>query len=97
MQNISHEVRTPLNGILGFGNLLAEPDLTSEEKQNYTRFLKSSSDRLTNTITDYIDISLIVTGNVEVNPKAVNATKVLKNYKPDFSMIVMLKISRLSL
>jgi len=84
MQNISHEVRTPLNGILGFGNLLAEPDLTSEEKQNYTRFLKSSSDRLTNTITDYIDISLIVTGNVEVNPKAVNATKVLKELQTRF-------------
>ncbi|MEI6889435.1 MAG: PAS domain S-box protein [Bacteroidota bacterium] len=84
LQNISHEVRTPLNGILGFGNLLAEPDLTSEEKQNYTRFLKSSSDRLTNTITDYIDISLIVTGNVEVNPKAVNATKVLKELQTRF-------------
>ncbi len=84
LQNISHEVRTPLNGILGFGNLLAEPNLTSEEKQNYTRFLKSSSDRLTNTITDYIDISLIVTGNVEVNPKAVNATKVLKELQTRF-------------
>ena len=78
LQNISHEVRTPLNGILGFGNLLADPDLSSEEKQNYTRFLKASSDRLINTITDYIDISLIVTENVEVNLKAVNITTLLK-------------------
>ena len=84
LQNISHEVRTPLNGILGFGNLLAEPDLTSEEKQNYTRFLKASSDRLINTITDYIDISLIVTGNVEVSLKAVNTTNVLKELQTRF-------------
>jgi len=84
LQNISHEVRTPLNGILGFGNLLAEPDLTSEEKHNYTRLLKASSDRLINTITDYIDISLIVTGNVEVSLKAVNATKVLKELQTMF-------------
>ena len=84
LQNISHEVRTPLNGILGFGNLLAEPDLTSEEKQNYTRFLKSSSDRLINTITDYIDISLIVTENVEVKPTAVNVNTLLKEVQTKF-------------
>ncbi|MEI6888203.1 MAG: PAS domain S-box protein [Bacteroidota bacterium] len=84
LQNISHEVRTPLNGILGFGNLLAEPDLTAEEKQGYTRFLKASSDRLINTITDYLDISLIVTGNVEVKPKDVNAAQLLKELQTRF-------------
>ena len=84
LQNISHEVRTPLNGILGFGNLLTEPDLTSEEKTDFTRFLKASSDRLINTITDYIDISLIVTENVEVKPKAVNITTLLKEVQTKF-------------
>ncbi|MEI7501053.1 MAG: PAS domain S-box protein [Bacteroidota bacterium] len=84
LQNISHEVRTPLNGILGFGNLLAEPDLTSEEKQEFTRHLKVSSDRLINTITDYINISLIATENVQVKPEAVNVNTVLKEVQTKF-------------
>ena len=58
MQNISHEVRTPLNGILGFSKLLVEPDINSAEKQNFLIFLELSTNRLINTITDYMDISL---------------------------------------
>ncbi len=77
MQNISHEVRTPLNGILGFGALLAEPDVSESEKEQFLSLLKASSTRLINTITDYMDISLIVSDSIEINPKPVNMNKVL--------------------
>ena len=91
MQNISHEVRTPLNGILGFGSLLAEPDLTDEEKQQYLSLLKASSNRLVNTITDYMDISLIVSGNMEVHRKSVNVPEVLRNIKNKFRGLCEIK------
>lgn len=68
MNNISHEVRTPLNGILGFGDLITSPDITEEEKTFYLEILNASSDRLLKTINDYMDISLIVSGNIEVRP-----------------------------
>lgn len=68
MNNISHEVRTPLNGILGFGELIIAPDLTEEDKELYFRILQSSSNRLLKTISDYMEISLIVSGNMEVCP-----------------------------
>jgi two-component system, sensor histidine kinase and response regulator len=71
MNNISHEIRTPLNGILGFGSLIVQPDLEAEEKEEYLESLNISSYRLMNTITDYMDISLIVTDNLEVNHKPV--------------------------
>ena len=77
MQNISHEVRTPLNGILGFGALLAEPDVSAEDKEKFLSMLKASSTRLINTITDYMDISLIVTDSIEINRKPVFVNKVL--------------------
>lgn len=67
MNNISHEVRTPLNGILGFAQLLLSPDITEEEKSYNLDILNSCSERLLNTITDYMDISLIVSGNVKVH------------------------------
>lgn len=71
MNNISHEVRTPLNGILGFGELLAMNELTDEEKKESLEILKYSSDRLLRTINDYMDISLIISGNQEVHKEAV--------------------------
>ncbi len=69
MNNISHEIRTPLNGILGFAPLIAEPSVTSEQKEKYLKILNNSSNRLLQTITDYMDISLITSGNMEVREK----------------------------
>lgn len=81
IQNISHEIRTPLNGILGFGSLLTENDLTKQEKMNYFELMRSSSNRLTKTITDFMDISLIVSLNMTVNLKMVNIIKLLVDIK----------------
>ncbi|HUW06860.1 MAG TPA: response regulator [Williamwhitmania sp.] len=69
MQNISHEVRTPLNGILGFASLIAQPNLSEENRKNYLNILNTSSDRLLNTITNYMDISLIASGSQEIHKK----------------------------
>ncbi len=72
LNNISHEVRTPLNGILGFGEMLMNQDLTPETKAFYFEILNSSSDRLLSTINDYMDISLISSGNIEVRASLFN-------------------------
>ncbi|MBK9356064.1 MAG: response regulator [Bacteroidales bacterium] len=67
IQNISHEVRTPLNGILGFSNLLLDAGISDEEKTSFIPLLQASSDRLIKTISDYMDISLIMSDNIELN------------------------------
>lgn len=79
IQNISHEIRTPLNGILGFGGLLADPDYSVEERQEFIDMLKASSERLMNTVTDYMDISLIVSNLIQINKKPFDAYLVLEN------------------
>ena len=91
MQNISHEVRTPLNGLLGFGSLLAEPDLDDESRQQYLSMMKSSSDRLINTITDYIDISLIVSDSVEVFSRPVIINNIMMDLQNKFENIIRIK------
>ena len=65
INNISHEVRTPLNGILGFGHLIMKEGLSSSEKQDYFNLLQHSSDRLQQTITDIVDISEIRAGTIK--------------------------------
>jgi len=69
INNISHEIRTPLNGILGFGQILIDTTLTSDEKEEYLSMLNSSSDRLINTVTNFIDISLLKSKTQEVNKR----------------------------
>jgi signal transduction histidine kinase/CheY-like chemotaxis protein len=78
ISNISHEIRTPLNGIIGFGQIITEYDLSREEKSHYLSVLKSSSDRLLQTITDYMDIARIVSGTQEISRSSFNVKELLE-------------------
>ncbi|SHJ86210.1 PAS domain S-box-containing protein [Tangfeifania diversioriginum] len=78
LNNISHEVRTPLNGILGFSEMLAQPGINENDKASFLKILRISSRRLTNTITDFMDISLIVSKNVVVNKTLFSLHEVLQ-------------------
>ena len=71
INNISHEVRTPLNAILGFGGFLAETELSPEEKTEMLTYVQESSNRLMNTMTDYMDMARIVSGTIEVHRKEI--------------------------
>jgi len=69
LNNISHEVRTPLNGILGFAEIISLQDLSETERKDSLEMLFESSNRLLNTITNYMDISLITSGSLTINKK----------------------------
>ena len=78
LNNISHEVRTPLNGILGFAEIISLQGLSEEEKKDSMAMLFESSNRLLNTITNYMDISLITSGSLSVNKKDFIPSQILK-------------------
>jgi len=84
LNNISHEIRTPLNGILGFANLITDSEITQEEKEFFLNTLNISSDRLLKTITNYIDISLIVSSNMEVHVRPFDLALILTNAQEYF-------------
>jgi PAS domain S-box-containing protein len=77
INNISHEIRTPLNGILGFGQLMAHENLSQQERSEYFKILKNSTTRLVQTITDYMDISLISSGSITANKKNIRVNQFL--------------------
>lgn len=79
LNNISHEIRTPLNGILGFAPFVIQPDVSLEEKEEFLEILNFSGNRLMNTITDYMDISLIISGNMVVHPQRIEISSMLTN------------------
>ena len=85
MNNISHEIRTPLNGIIGFGEIIANEQLTLDEKNKFLTVVQESSERLIQTIDDYLDISMLVTGNQEVNLTHFNVSNLIDAVVEEFT------------
>ncbi|MEI6683102.1 MAG: response regulator [Bacteroidota bacterium] len=97
MNNISHEIRTPLNGILGFSELITDPGISNEEKVLFSSLLNISSNRLLNTITNYMDISLIASGNMKVSLTTFNLHESLHKLMHHFQPICAEKKLELTL
>jgi signal transduction histidine kinase/ActR/RegA family two-component response regulator len=65
--NTSHEIRTPINNIIGFTEMLAEQAEEPDEKR-YIELIKSSAESLLGIINDILDISKIEAGRLELSP-----------------------------
>ena len=98
IQNVSHEVRTPLNIISGFSQVIADPELTEsvEERQHMAAMMQKSSLQITNLIDEIIGLSLIETSSETKhdNPVKVNALleAVIADYQDAVSPKVTLRI-----
>lgn len=72
LANISHEVRTPLNAISGFSEMLGKDDLPKNKKYNYINIIKESCTSLTNLIDDIVDYASIEAGEIKIEKKEFN-------------------------
>jgi PAS domain S-box-containing protein len=63
LANITHEVRTPLNGILGMTGLALETDLQPDQRE-YLDLVKSSGEALLSLVTDVLDFSKYEAGKL---------------------------------
>lgn len=91
LNNISHEVRTPLNGILGFAEIISKTDLTFEERTEAILMVHESSSRLLETITNYMDISLLVSGEMIVKKREFSPDYVLRKIFNKFTPLASSK------
>ncbi len=67
---ISHEVRTPLNGITSVLELLAE-EADADERRRLSQVALNSSDQLLTVLSDVLDVSKMEAGRFDLNPKPV--------------------------
>ncbi|MHC4244344.1 MAG: cache domain-containing protein, partial [Planctomycetota bacterium] len=66
LATMSHEIRTPMNAIIGFTNLLAESELTDEQKE-HINLVRESSHNLLRLIDDILHLSKIEAKKVDVD------------------------------
>ena len=74
---VSHEVRTPLNGILGMADLLRDTTLTPEQT-TYVKAVKTSGDALLSLIDEILDFSKIEAGRIDLDARAFDLTALIE-------------------
>ena len=72
ISNISHDLRTPLTSILGYLQLLEDPNLPEEERREYLRVIESRSKALQNLITGFYELSRLEGGEYPLEQAPVN-------------------------
>ena len=70
--NMSHDIRTPMNAIIGFTSLAATHIDNKEQVLDYLKKISTSSQHLLSLINDVLDMSRIESGKVKIEEKAVH-------------------------
>lgn len=82
--NISHEIKTPINAILGMVHFLKDTRLSQNQK-DLVRKIETSSDILLTIISDVLDLSKIKNKSLTLYPSDFSLSGVLKNVEDMFS------------
>ncbi len=83
LANMSHEIRTPLNAIVGYSELL-EDDVKAQDYESSTEMtshLKDGVKRLLNLVDNIVEVSLLESGNFEMEFEEVNVKEVITDNK----------------
>jgi signal transduction histidine kinase/ligand-binding sensor domain-containing protein/CheY-like chemotaxis protein len=84
LARVSHEVRTPLNGVLGMGELLLDTKM-DEEQQIYSDSIMVSGRHLLDIINDILDLSKIEAGKMELENEAFNLLELIDEVTATFA------------
>ena len=91
LQNISHEVRTPLNSIVGFAELLSQPGQSLQKINSFSRIISANSQKLIRIISDVIEISQIQARQVNLVLSDFDIISSLYKIADTFAEITQLK------
>lgn len=79
LSNMSHDIRTPMNAIVGFSVLLEKNSSDPEKVQEYTRKIMASSHHLLSLINDVLDMSKIESGKTSLNLNRMNISDLVED------------------
>ena len=77
LSNMSHDIRTPMNAIIGFTGLAENHADDSDRVKDYLGTIKQSSEHLLSLINDVLDMSRIESGKIKLNEKVESLAEIL--------------------
>ncbi len=81
LSNMSHDIRTPMNAIIGF-TTLAQTNLDNKERlQEYLKKILSSSNHLLSLINDILDMSRIESGKLNIEEKECSISDIFRDMR----------------
>lgn len=91
---LAHDLKTPLTSIVGYLDLLMnQPNLTIEEKSNYTKIAYDKAIRLEELIEEFFSIAKYNLSDISLERKAVNLSMMLVQISYEFMPLYHEKIS----
>lgn len=84
LHNISHEVRTPMNAIVGFSDLIIDPDLTPEIRNEFVHTIVQASNQLLSIITQIVNMATIEAGQEKIFEKEIALNSIFKMVSDQF-------------
>ena len=79
LSNMSHDIRTPMNAVIGFSTLLAKEPENSVKVREYARKITAASNHLLGLINDILDISKIESGNVTLHQSVFSLNELMES------------------
>ena len=81
LNNMSHDIRTPMNAIIGFTSLAAAHIENTAQVQGYLAKITTSSNHLLSLINDVLDMSRIESGKVKIEEKETSLPEIMHDLK----------------
>ena len=78
LANMSHEIRTPLGAILGFAELMRDPDQTDADRLDCIATILRNGDQLSRVINDILDLSKIESEKLDIEKIAFSPIEMLE-------------------
>ena len=85
LSNMSHDIRTPLNAVIGYASLAEDESLSKEELREYIHKIGSSGRHLLDLINDVLEMSRIESGRIELDEQPADIVKTARDVYDVFS------------
>ncbi len=66
LSNMSHDIRTPMNAIIGYTDIALQPGVSADDMREYLKKISASSIHLTELVNDVLEMSRIENGKLEL-------------------------------
>ena len=81
LNNMSHDIRTPMNAVIGFTSLAQSHIDDKEQVRDYLSKIMTSSQHLLSLINDVLDMSQIENGSVTIDESPLSISKLLQDIR----------------